>query len=207
MLFKEGNIKSKVLPAVMMVGVVIVSFLAYVDKPEVAEAEWYSTGGTWTYRKAITIQHGQDSGTADHTSLPVLVDLTDADLAAEAQADGDDILFTSSDGSTKLDHEIELYTTATGRLTAWVRIPTLDYDNDTVIYMYYGISGATNQENVTGVWDSNFVSVWHLGDDDSYNLDDSKNVNNAEGGGTLLTGTGKIGYGLEINGGTGNYAS
>ena len=37
------------------------------------------------------------------------VDITDADLQAKAQASGNDILFTSADGATKLSHEIETY--------------------------------------------------------------------------------------------------
>ena len=72
----------------------------------------------------------------------MLVDITDSDLAAHAQSTGNDILFTSSDGVTKLAHEIEIYTSATGRLTAWVKVPTLSTSADTVIYMYYGNASA-----------------------------------------------------------------
>ncbi|MFA7171068.1 MAG: LamG domain-containing protein, partial [Candidatus Paceibacterota bacterium] len=68
--------------------------------------EFYSLGieevpspvalSSFTYRKAITIDHTKVS--ADLTDFPVLVNLpTDASLASHAQADGDDILFTSND--------------------------------------------------------------------------------------------------------------
>jgi hypothetical protein len=50
-------------------------------------------------------------------------------------------------------------------LVAWVRIPLLSSTSDTVIYMYYGNSLCTaNRQNPTGVWDSNYVGIWHLND-------------------------------------------
>lgn len=144
---------------------------------------WYNA--SWLYRKSITIDETKVSGSADHTSFPVLVDLTDSGLQANAQADGDDILFTSSDGTTKLDHEIELYTSGTGRLTAWVRIPTLDYNDNTVIYMYYGNAGASSQQNATGVWDSNYKGVYHLNESAVNYIDSTSNANH----GTTTSGT------------------
>ena len=74
-----------------------------------APSDWYDP--SWKYRKAITIDHTKVS--ADQTNFPVYVDLSsDPDLAAHAQADGDDILFTGSDGVTKLDHDLS-------RKTSW----------------------------------------------------------------------------------------
>ena len=68
-------------------------------------ASWYDA--SWAYRKPITIDHARVSGGTDLTDFPVLIDLSaDADLAAGAQANGNDILFTSADGTTKLSHEI-----------------------------------------------------------------------------------------------------
>lgn len=162
---------------------------------------WYSS--SWLYRKSITIDHTKVSS-SNQTDFPILVDLTDSNLQANAQSDGDDILFTSSDGTTKLDHEIELYTSASGRLTAWVRIPTLSTSVDTVIYMYYGNAGASNQQNVTGVWDSNYKLVWHLPNGSSLTTNDSTSVANngtatnataTEGkvdGAAAVTGTGYV---------------
>lgn len=67
--------------------------------------DWYNSD--WLYRKKITLK--QASSTL--SNFPVLVSLSDTDLAARAQADGDDILFTSSDGTTKIPHEIEASST------------------------------------------------------------------------------------------------
>ncbi len=124
-----------------------------------AQAAWYN--GSWQFRTQLTLNGGLVP--AAQTNFPVLVAWTgDASLAAAAQASGNDILFTAADGTTKLDHEIESYTSATGALAAWVRIPSLASGTNTTVYMYYGNAGAANQENVNAVWDANFRGVWHL---------------------------------------------
>jgi hypothetical protein len=128
--------------------------------PAIGQAQsWYNT--SWNYRKAITIDASK-VGSGTHTDFPVLIDITDAQLAAHALSTGNDILFTASDGTTKISHEIESYTSASGDLTAWVEVPSLSSSTNTVIYMYYGNSSASNQQNVTGTWDANFRGVYHL---------------------------------------------
>ncbi len=126
---------------------------------------WY---GTYLYKKKITIDRTKVSGSANLTNYPMLISMTDANLKTTGNAgyvqntNGFDIVFTDSAGTTKLDHEIETYTATTGAIDMWVRIPTLSYTVDTVIYMYYDNSSiSTTQENATGVWDSNFKGVWH----------------------------------------------
>jgi len=117
----------------------------------------------------------------DLTNFPVLIDLSsDSSLASYAKSDGYDIVFTASDESTQLKHEIENYTTATGALTAWVKIPTLSTSEDTVIYMYYGNADSVDQSDRTNVWDSNFVTVQHLKDLTTSTVDDSTS-NNKDG--------------------------
>ena len=84
-------------------------------------ASWYNA--SWQYRKLITIDNTKVA--ANLTDFPVLISITDTDLRDDAQSDGDDILFTSSDGTAKLSHEIEDYDGTTGALVAWVKIPSL----------------------------------------------------------------------------------
>ncbi|MCA9407373.1 MAG: DUF2341 domain-containing protein [Candidatus Omnitrophica bacterium] len=139
-------------------------------------ASWYNRN--WKYRKKITIDNTKVSGTANFTNFPVLINRTDADWADTsnsgkvAQSDGGDILFTSSDGITKLDHEIEKYTNTSGALVVWVEIPTLSYNTDTEIYIYYGNSaGSLDESNATGTWNGNFAAVWHLSEDPSITTD------------------------------------
>ena len=114
--------------------IVVAGFwLLFASNTAPVEAGWWDD--SWSYRKQLTIE--SDEVTADLTNFPMLVSFTDTDLITKAQADGDDIVFTLENG-TRLDHEIESFTSGTGALVAWVRIPELDSDNDSYIYMYYG---------------------------------------------------------------------
>jgi hypothetical protein len=147
-------------------------------------AGWYNSN--WQYRKKLTIDYTKVGATL--SNFPVLVSLSsDSDLAARARSDGYDSLFTSSDGTTKLDHEIEQYTSATGQLVAWVRIPSLSNSADTSIHMYYGYASATNQQNVTGVWNANggtatnYSGVWHINQTIGTTISDSASSANALG--------------------------
>src|SRR5262249_29946925 len=99
-----------------------------------AAQRWYSTGGGWSNRKAIRIDHTKVSGSSSLTNFPVLVLLTsDPNLQSTAKSDGSDIVFTDGTGVTKLAHEIESY--SAGTLVAWVQVPTVSTTSNTVIYM------------------------------------------------------------------------
>ena len=149
---------------------------------------WYSTGGTWNSRKMLTINHGQVAGNL--TNFPVLISVTDSDLAAGAQASGNDILFTAADGLTKLNHDLPVYVSATGQMVAWVNVPSLSSTADTVIYLYYGNGSAGAQANVPGTWPG-YQGVWHLSESSVGNgatlHDSTGNGNNATISGTHLT--------------------
>lgn len=135
----------------------------------VPKTETRADGATYSYRRAITIDHTKVS-TEDQISFPVLISGTYSYLKTIANggnvqsADGDDIIFTSDlAGTTILDHEVESYSSSTGAIAAWVRIPTLASSSDTTIYMFYGNSAITSaQEKASSVWDSNFKLVLHM---------------------------------------------
>jgi hypothetical protein len=136
-----------------------------------AFAGWYNTGGTWLYRKAITLDHTKVPNT-DRSSFPVLVNLaSDAGLSVHARSDGFDILFTSSEGTTRIPYEREKY--SSGTLVAWVKVPTVSHTTDTVLYLYYGNSSAGDQQQATSVWDANYRAVWHMKEATGGSLADS----------------------------------
>jgi len=142
----------------------------------------------WKYRKEITIDHTKVS--ADLSNFPVLIDITDSDLASKAQANGNDIVFTDIDNS-KINHEIELYNA--GHLIAWVNVPLVSSTVDTQIYMYYGNPSAVNQQNPSGVWDSNFEMVQHLKETGLTRFDSTNYENNGTAYGGIIKSTlGKI---------------
>jgi hypothetical protein len=136
----------------------------------------------WLFRKAITIDPANVG--ADLTDFPVLIDLTDADVAANAQSSGDDLVFTDSNG-VQLSHEIEFYDTGTGHVIAWVSVPDLSSTEDTLLYLYFGNSSAMNQEDVEGTWDSNYVMVQHLDETSGTHVDST--VYNNDSNDVLVT--------------------
>jgi hypothetical protein len=148
--------------------------------------------------------------TGDLDAFPVLVHITDSDLASDARSDGYDIVFTDSEGRSKLHHEIELFNSTSGELVGWVKVPFLSSSTDTVIYMYYGKSGQSSPtENPNEVWDSNFVEVLHLnetGDGTADEFEDSTTYDNHGQGGGGTSGyvptrsEGKIAGGQEFDG-------
>jgi hypothetical protein len=167
------------------------------------QPSWYNP--SWGYRKKITVNHARVQ--ADLTAFPVLINLTsDSDLQSHAQSNGNDVLFTSSDGVTKLSHEIEKYTSSSGALVAWVKVPSLSSLVDTDLYMYYGNPTCGSQQDARNVWDTNFKGVWHLKEDPSGTapqMKDSTKANNGTSGGTMTSGDQlacKINGGLDFEG-------
>jgi uncharacterized repeat protein (TIGR02543 family) len=160
---------------------------------------WWNTG--WSYRKAITIDHSEVYSPL--TDFPVLLDITDADLATKAQTNGNDIVFTDYYGQ-KLNHEIELYQNSTGHLIAWVCVPSLSSTQDTVLYMYYGNPTCGSQQNSSGVWDSSFAMVQHLNEASGTCYDSTSNHNDGTPyGGVTQDVTGQIDGAVEFDGSTG----
>jgi len=126
-----------------------------------AQGGWWDP--SWPYRKMIAIDHTKVS--ANLIKFPVLIDITNSDLMSKAESDGGDIVFTDYSG-IKLNHEIESYDNRTGHLICWVNA-NLSSATDTKLYMYYGNSGAPNQEDPTDVWDSGYDMVQHLAESEA----------------------------------------
>ncbi|MFC2134931.1 DUF2341 domain-containing protein [Bacteroidota bacterium] len=135
---------------------------------------WYNI--SWSKRKEITIDSEKVS--ASLTDFPVLIELFDTDLHDDTLSNGNDILFTASDGTTKLSHEIEFYNqsynSTYAHLVAWVKA-NLSASTNTTIYMYYNNSGASDQQDAVNVWDENHSIVWHLWDSSGPSQDSTSN--------------------------------
>lgn len=171
-----------------------ISYLAFssngIDGFDYESSTWWDSG--WDYRKLITINSSQVE--VDLENFPVLVyNASDSDLASRAQDDGDDIAFVLySDNSTQLNHEIELFNGTTGELVAWVNITSLSSTVDTKIWMYYNNSGASSQENINDVWDSNYVMVQHLNETSGTHYDSTSYGSNGTNVGSTQDATGMV---------------
>jgi hypothetical protein len=127
-----------------------------VEEP-VVPGPWWDTD--WQYRKSVLIDHTEV--VADLNDFAVLVELTDSNIAANAQIDGNDLVFADYDANV-LSHEIELYESYDGHLIAWVNVPSLSSIEDTALYLYYGNPVAGSQEDIAGTWNSHYRMVLHL---------------------------------------------
>jgi len=180
------------------------------------------TGSGYAYYSWFTIDH--DKVQADHTNFPVPFqgtfdgtgdepDLRDSANGGRIQNVDDsgtitgaddvpaDMVFSlSPDGSDPLSHEIELYDKTTGKITAWVKIPTMDADADLTVYLVYGNSSVTtSQEDISNVW-TNYKDVKHFSMSSGSALDSTGNNDASAFGNPTYRQTGLTGYAVTLDG-------
>ena len=152
-------------------------------------------------RKEIRFDNTKVSGAL--TDFVAWIDLNDAEIAAHAQPDGRDIFFTAADGTTRLDHAIQIADPGTHHFAAWVRIPALSNTTAISIYVRYGDPGAASAPNPAGVFKASFAAVWHL--DDTLPATTIADATGTHAGTPTLTSAttsvpGKFGNGLNFTG-------
>ena len=168
-----------VIMVVIVVSLLNISFfppkidIQEINKAKASGESWYSTEGTWNYRKKITINNNLVADVTNpsttYNNFPILISTTGL---SNVNTNGADIRFTMADGITEIPREIESYNS--GNLEAWVKLTLTkdagDFTNDE-IYMYYGNSSATepsasSEFGSENVWNSNFVMVQHMEETD-----------------------------------------
>lgn len=103
------------------------------------------------------------------SNFPLLIRLDPSNFSyfVDTEADGGDIRFSQSDGTTKLSYEIERWLDgASDNDTAviWVKTGVTGNSSDQYIMMYWNKSGATTTSSSSGVFETtnDFAAVWHL---------------------------------------------
>ena len=124
----------------------------------------------WLYKQEITI----DSSKVDSnlTNFPLTIKLDDSNFDfGSSLPNGADIRFVDETyNSLSFEREVHI----DGNAVYHVKVPTVSSSSDTKIYMYYGNPLASDAEDPTNVWDSNYLMVQHMGAD----LEDSTSNNN-----------------------------
>ncbi len=166
------------------------------------QTDWYNA--SWDYRKNITFDNSAQN--SNLVNFPVQVALTSSNFDfSKAQSNGEDIRFTDSNGTTLLDYEIEKWDQAGEEAWVWVSVPQINSSSTTDnIYMYYGNAAASDAENPTGTWNSNYALVYHLEQttDCPVTFLDSTSYNNdgfCDGTPPTFTNSGKIDGARRIN--------
>lgn len=160
----------------------------------------YAQLGSYSERKKFIIESDSVSGVSDLTNFPVLISVTLPTIDVTSP-NGYDIAFTSSDGTTQLDHQIESYNSTTGDLLAWVNFPTVSPTIDTQFFIYYGDSGITMSQDSTSTWDDNYVLVMHMNGPDTGTESDATqyaNDGSINGTGGIDTVSAQIGFGRDF---------
>ena len=151
---------------------------------------------------------GQTEGLID---FPVLITLNSGIIDyGKTQDNGEDIRFYDGNTGAELNYEIEEWDEG-GDSSVWVKVPQINSASNTdFIWMYYDNPAASDAQNAAGVWNTNYVGVWHLGESgsgvaDEY-LDSSGYGNHGQGGsgdGTKTpaqTTSGRIGNAQDFDG-------
>jgi len=130
--------------------------------------------------RSITVDHTL-CGSADSTNFPLMVSGTYSYLKTTGNSgdltssSGYDVKFYSDSALiNELKYERVFWSGSTGYSEFVVKVPTLTYAADAVIYMAYGNSSiTTDKSDPTNVYDANFLAVWHFGDGTTLGLNDS----------------------------------
>ncbi|HEY3402304.1 MAG TPA: DUF2341 domain-containing protein, partial [Ohtaekwangia sp.] len=165
-----------------------------------SQAQWVAG---YTYKSRLTINGSQVCGAAALTDFPILIQLSGTFLRSSApglisNANGYDIIFTASDQTTILQHQIDNYNGTTGTYAAWVKIPSLPPGSDTDIYMYYGNSSVTLDPSTQTTWSANFRTIYHF-QNNNFNDATANALNGTNIGSTPVT-VAKIGEGRDLDG-------
>jgi hypothetical protein len=172
--------------------VLIVLFLFAVQ----VKADWLSG---WAYRKQITINHSKIDSDLTDFQMAVIINSSDTNFWNHCNS-RENLVFTSSDGTTELYSEVERFDNTTDKLEAWVRVPSVSSSADTIIYMYYDSSSPTHgKADSTSTWGGHdYRGVWHYKDSGTTVYDSSGNHNNGIKTGTVNNVNGKISQGYDF---------
>jgi len=149
------------------------------------------TGGNWLPRwdKRVRVTVNGNDVDVPLADFPLLLHLSnsssgenDEDLSFvfdEVGANRRKIAVTAGDGTTQCYVEVEEWNLNREEAWLWVRAPTLNYGNNTILYLYYdndhhdntAYVGDAGSAPAVSVWDSNYASVWHLKEDPSLGLE------------------------------------
>lgn len=122
------------------------------------------------------------------------------------------IAITSSDGESQCYVEIEYWNTSLKEAWLWLKVPFVSNVSDTILYFYYDIDHEDNSDYIgdTGslpaekVWDSNYLTVYHMGQTPtSIILDSTRNEVNLTSYGGMTSDNminGKIGNAIYFDG-------
>lgn len=121
-------------------------------------SSWWNN--SWQYRQKLTFNNGTIA--ENLVNFPVGIFLNSSNFNfSQAQSAGQDIRFVDADETTALKYEIVSWNSTSAEL--YVKVPQIDASSSTdYIWMYWGNSTCTDGSDKTSVWDSSYISVYHM---------------------------------------------
>lgn len=158
----------------------------------------------WDKKHKIVIDSTKVSGTSNLPDFPIVLTGNNflSEIFSNTQSGGEDLRFsTDLAGTSEIPFEIVKWDTATPAAEVWVKIPTLSYDQDTVIFVHYGNSNASayassDTYGSENVWNTSYKAVYHL----SNAKDSTSNGNNGTVNGATSGAAGQLGDAYNFDG-------
>lgn len=161
------------------------------------------------YYRSLTL----DQPASDLTDFPVLFKSTLTYLKTISNGgkvnntNGYDIIFYSDAAlTTKLKFERVFWDATTGEVEFWIKVPTLASASATVIYLAYGnTSISTDQQDAANTWSNGYGLVQHLANGTTLSLADSTGVQTPTNHSATANSSGKIDGAVTFNGSSTSY--
>lgn len=154
------------------------------------------------YNNSVLFEIDHDFIDEDITNFPVAV-ILNSSTASGCRANGEDIRF--SQGAINLNYEIELWN-ASGDSYVWVNVSTVNASSNSTFTMYYGNDTVVDGQNKHGVWDSNFIGVYHMAEASGSVTDSTSNSRTGTTAGSLnYQRPGTVGYAIDFPRVAGDY--
>ncbi len=140
------------------------------------EPDWAWWNSSWEYKRPVVINSSNNL-----TYYQVAINVTyDPDM----QPDFDDLRFTNEEETAELSYWIESKSNGNWAYV-WVKVDSIDTNNGTQAYMYYGNAGATSRSNGT-------ATFYFFDDFEDNSLDSARWDNYTNSGGTITETGGEL---------------
>ncbi len=169
--FKVMLLWKKIIPLVISFGILIALAMPSVNA-------WSSDLTDWGACRNITIDSGKIDANLSNFPVTLVLNNTVIDYA-KTQDSGQDFRVTNSpcDGNGSIvPYEIEQWD-ETGNSIVHFLASSIDSSTDTIYSYYYDNPSASDGQNTSAVWDSNYKAVWHLDCDGTTTCPDSTSNN------------------------------
>jgi len=125
---------------------------------------WLDTD--WNFRMKLAVNNTGNSNSLTDYQVKVRLNSTNFDFS-QAQAGGEDIRFTQSDGVTLIDYWIEYWSSVAESALVWVKVPSVPALDSALIYMYYANPETSDFSNGPATFeffdDFEVDSLWETG--------------------------------------------